>query len=307
MPTITVSKNISITSTTSRIFEVLSNFKHWPAWSPWLIADPEAKLTYSDNAKYYHWQGTRVGSGEMEITREDLNHQIDYNLTFLSPWKSKAKVTFTLSQEGDQTYVTWTMKSSLPFFMFWMKGMMEVYIGLDFERGLKLLKDYLEFGKVQSTLSLEGTKAFEGTKYVGVSSTASFTDVSMTMRHDFGKIAEFAQQNLNITNGLMFSIYHKMDIKNKRFVYTACVGVHNFPTKLPSDFTTGEIAPSSVFVVRHTGPYHHLGNAWSAGSMIERNKEFKKNKKFDPLEIYVNNPMEVDKKDLITDIYFGAK
>lgn len=307
MPAISVSKSISIKALPNQVFDVISNFKKWPDWSPWLILEPGVSLSFSDDAQYYHWEGKRVGSGEMKITHKEQDHMVDYDLTFLKPWKSEAKVSFVLSREGDETYVTWTMSSTLPFFMFWMKGMMEGFIGMDYERGLKLLKDYVELGEVQSKLSFEEKRQFEGTKFVGIKSSAPFSDISFAMKHDFGKLGEYVHNNIDNANGLMFCSYQKMDMKKKRFTYTASFGVKELPDSLPQGFTSGEIAPSNVFVVRHTGPYHHLGNAWSAGSMIERSKEHTKNKKFDPLEIYVNNPAEVDEKDLITDLYFGIK
>lgn len=307
MPEMFVSKSISIKASPPDVFRVLTDFKEWPSWSPWLIAEPDAKLTFSEDAKYYHWEGKRVGTGDMAIRKEKENRQVDYDLTFIKPWKSEAKVSFLLSKEAEETYLTWTLKSSLPFFMFFMKGMMETFIGMDFERGLKLLKDYMELGEVQSKLDFDGTKTFEGAKFVGIKSTASFKDISLAMKHDFGKLGEYAKENSGNLGDKMFCVYHKMDIKNKSFTYTACLGVKEIPTEVPTGYTMGQVNPSKVFVVRHTGPYHHLGNAWSAGSMIERSKEYQKNKRFDPIEMYVNNPAEVEEKDLVTELFFGIK
>ena len=87
--------------------------------------EPETKVTVRSDAKYYEWEGDRVGSGNMKIIKEVENATVDYDLMFLKPWKSKAKVSFYLKPEGTSTSVTWTMDSSLPFFLFWMKKMTE--------------------------------------------------------------------------------------------------------------------------------------------------------------------------------------
>jgi hypothetical protein len=48
------------------------------------------------------------------------------------------------------------MDSKQPFFQFFLKGMMTSLIGMDYERGLRMLKDYVETGSVPSTLEFPG-------------------------------------------------------------------------------------------------------------------------------------------------------
>lgn len=55
-----------------------------------------------------------------------------------------------------------------------MKGMMAASIGMDFDRGLRMLKDYLETGEVHSKLDYPGQTNFEGFHYVGIRSQSSF-------------------------------------------------------------------------------------------------------------------------------------
>lgn len=92
----------------------------------------------------------------MEVTGEVENQSISYDLRFLKPWKSQADVTIFLLEESDGTEVTWTMDMSLPIFLFWMKKAMEVYIGMDYERGLLMPKDLGETGSVPSRLEFLG-------------------------------------------------------------------------------------------------------------------------------------------------------
>ena len=75
------------------------------------------------------------------------------DLTFLKPWKSQAKVAFYLKEEGASTQVRWTIDSGIPFFLFWMKKQMEIFVGMDYDRGLTMLKDLVETGSSNSTLT----------------------------------------------------------------------------------------------------------------------------------------------------------
>lgn len=75
------------------------------------------KVNISDDAKYYEWKGDRVGEGNMNISLEDGSNSIEYDLTFLKPWKSEAKVKFLLSDNNNRTAVTWSMDSKLPFYV----------------------------------------------------------------------------------------------------------------------------------------------------------------------------------------------
>jgi len=86
--------------------------------------DPDTEVDVSYDEKSYSWSGKRTGKGHMEITREIKNQTIDYNLTFLKPWKSVAYVKFTTTTTSEGNPVTWQKNSSLPWFMFWMKKKM---------------------------------------------------------------------------------------------------------------------------------------------------------------------------------------
>lgn len=307
MPAFNVTRNITIDSPAATIFPILNNLSTWRSWSPWLIMESGVKVTVADDNKYYEWEGKRVGKGNMNITREEENSSIDYDLTFLTPWKSEAKVRFILDADGNQTKVTWTMDSSLPWFMFWMVGMMDSWVGMDYERGLRMLKEYIEEGEIKSKLEWKGESQFSGAEYVGVKTTCGFNEIGEVMMADFGKIESFMKDHEHIATGEAYTIYHKWDMKKKQATYTGCVGVTEVPENLPSGFVSGEIPATKVYTLRHTGKYDHLGNAWSTMMSMARNKEFKQKKGILPFEHYITNPKETAEADHITDIVFPVK
>lgn len=306
MPKTRVQKSITIAASAEKVKSIVSDFNHWAVWSPWLILEPGCKVTVAPDGKMQEWDGKRIGSGNIKVIAE-TETVVNYELTFLKPWKSVAKTDFIIDSIDEQkTKLTWTMDGSLPFFMFWMKTMMERLIGMDYDRGLLMLKDYIETGKVNVELEFLGESNYEGCTYVGVKSECTIDNIGEVMEGDFKKLGEFSAENSNLLTDECFSIYHKFDFNKNRVVYTSCVGVKTIPNKLPQGFISGSVPATKVQTVRHVGPYELSGNAWSAIMAMDRAKEFKKNK-LHPMEFYRNNPMETEPKDLISDIVMTVK
>ncbi len=306
MPKMNVERSIMIDAPSEKIYAILNNFNEWQAWSPWLITEPEAKVTVSEDAKSYEWEGNRTGSGNMSITNESENSLIDYDLNFVKPWKSKAKVRFRLEPKDGGTEVAWGMDSSLPFFMFWMTKMMTAFISMDYDRGLRMLKEYVENGFVASKLDFKGESDFPGCDYIGIKSSCAIDQIGEQMMSDFGKLKEYLDANSDIKTGMAFTIYHKWNPAKNRVDYTGAWAVENLPDGVSEEFLTGSIPATKVHTVSHIGAYHHLGNAWSALYAMHRAKEFKPKKGIHPFEVYVSDPQQVEEKELITEINFAV-
>ncbi len=63
MPKVSVRKSIVIKASLKTVYESVRDFKQWPIWSPWLITEPECKVTYGDEGRQYAWEGDVVGQG----------------------------------------------------------------------------------------------------------------------------------------------------------------------------------------------------------------------------------------------------
>ena len=278
MPKINVKRSILINKPVEVVFKAVNDFHNWKSWSPWLGLEKDAKVTVESNGKAFHWEGDVIGSGEMSILKEETNVAVFCDLIFLKPWKSKAKTNFFFKETENGTELSWTMDSQIPIFMFWMKKSMENFIGMDYDRGLLMLKDKSQKGKVPSEVEVNGEINFEGSKYVAIKRECNINEMFEKMPSDFSKLMPKAYQEWKeVMNGNAFSIYHKWDLKNKRVCYSACFPVSEFPKDIPSDFTTGEYPSTKMHKVTHTGAMHHISNAWSAQMMRLRNKTFKGN------------------------------
>ena len=302
-----VSRSITIAAPVGDVHAAIRDFRQWPAWSPWLITEPDSRIEYSADGKSYSWNGRITGSGEMTIIGEDTPRSIDYQLTFLKPWKSVNSVRFIFADGNGGTEVTWTMEGSLPFFLFWMKPMMSAYVGADYQRGLMLLKDYLETGGVRSKLDFIGENSFPGCRYVGVRTTCPIEEIATHMQRDMKKLTGWLGQSATQPAGPPFSICHKWDPVKGTTDYTLGFPLTSIPAGLSPDFTSGDIPACRVFAIRHTGSYRYLGNAWAAGAMRDRMKIFAANKKIARFEIYESDPSEVPEDQLVTVLHFPVK
>lgn len=301
MPKTRVEKSITIAASAEKVKSIVADFNHWEAWSPWLILEPGCTVTVAADGKKQEWDGKRIGSGIIKVIAES-DTVVNYDLTFLKPWKSQAKTDFIIEKvDEENTKLTWTMDGSLPFFMFWMKTMMERLIGMDYDRGLLMLKDYIEKGNIQVKLEFLGESEYEGCNFVGIKNECTIDDLKQVMQADFAKLADFAEKNAEILTEEWFTIYHKYDFNRNKVLYTGGIGVKSDPEKLPEGFIIDSIPATKVETVRHIGTYELMGNAWSAIMAMERAKEFKK-KKMPPMEFYRNDPRETDPNDLISDI-----
>ena len=307
MPKINVSRKKIINVPVEKAYNLLSDMGKWQDWSPWLIAEPEAKVNVRSDNKYYDWTGTRVGEGNMEIVDQVENKSIRYDLNFIKPWKSNAKVEMHTKGVDGGTEIKWSMDSSLPFFMFWMKKMMEGFIGMDYDRGLNMLKDYAEDGKVHSKLNFIGHGKYPGCNYISISRSCSIQEMPKLMEADFTDLMSYTHTVKGFRPQDAFSMYHKWDIPNQKVKYTAGVPYDALPADLPSHYNKGSIPPIKTYTMEHVGPYQHLGNAWSTLYSMHRNKEFKPLKNIHPFETYGNSPKDTDPLDLISRIHFPIR
>lgn len=306
MPAIHLSKSITVAVSPEVAYESVRDFKQWPAWSPWLIVEPGCEVTFSEDGSSYSWDGEVIGSGSLTVKKEIIPDQIDLDLVFLKPWKSQADVKMNFVGAGEGAEITWTMNSSLPFFLFWMKKMMIAAVGMDYERGLSMLKDHLETGVVPSQLGFS-EESFEATNLVGITSSCSVAHIGDSMEADLATLNDWLAETGAKPVGPPRSVYHKWDIVKKKASYTIGFPMTASEDPLPEGLGWIELPSMKTFAIRHTGPYRHLGNAWSAGIMRERGKQLCQRRGVHPFEIYETMPGEVSEEETVTVVHFPLK
>ena len=307
MPKFYVSKDIEIQAPVSKVYEWIRDFKKWEQWSPWLVAEPDCPLDYAADGKSYTWDGSIIGSGKLAISSEEVEKNIQYDLTFFKPFKSSNTTSFELEETEGGTKLTWKMVGSLPFFMFFMKKMMSAWIGCDYARGLSKIKDLAETGEVSSEIEYLGIQEVRGFNYIGVKRTCEMEEIGPNMENDLGSLSAYLEELGIQPCGNPFSIYHKWDMVKSACTYTSGIPVEEIPTDLKDSFISGTRDTAEGYHTKHTGAYKHLGNAWSGAMMHGQAKKFKQNKKIHPIEVYENDPKEVGEDNCIAIVIIPSK
>ena len=134
------------------MFPYLKSVKNQNDWSPWKKKDPDMKQEFfgEDGTVGFisRWVGNKdVGEGEQEIKRIVENEQIDTELRFFKPWKSKSDAFLKVKEiNSNNTEVIWGFSGNnkVPFNIMMLFFSMDKTVGKDFEEGLNDLKQVLE-------------------------------------------------------------------------------------------------------------------------------------------------------------------
>ena len=309
MPRYHVQRSIDINASPQKVFETVSDFGTWTTWSPWLCAEPDAKVTVSADASsvgsVYSWQGELVGQGEIEHRQLQPGQLIEEEIRFVKPFKSTSQVSFDMEPSGDGAKLTWHMRGALPWFLFWMRPQMEVFIGMDYERGLSMLKEWMETGQIHSQTKIRGIESVGPLRMAGVRKTCSIREVGPSMEGAFAEAAQALSQHSIPTDQGAMSVYHKFDMKAQTFDHTSGFMVPD-AADLPSELSSWSIPSVQALCVEHIGSYHNLGNGWSAAHQYARYKKLKQSR-VGTFEIYRNDPDNTAPSDLVTEIYLPLK
>ncbi len=307
----TVRRSIVIDAGPRTLYQLARDMKQSKYWSPWYVMAPgEAVSVTAGDGKavgsIHAWDGIILGTGEQEIVELKADKLIRHDLRFTAPFKSTAEARMTFKKVKKGTKVTWELDSTLPFFMAPLKKMFIALIGMDFERGLSMLKQHVETGAVHSKVSYEGAVEAGGFRYVGIKTTSTIDKMQKSMDRDFKKLEKWATK-AGVKPGKAFSIYHKYDFVSRKVVYTAGFMTSERMKGLADGMKQGRIKGGKAFTVLHKGDYQNLGNAWTGGMMYLRSHKIKSRKKVHPMEVYLNDPRKVQAKNLRTMIYLPIK
>lgn len=294
-----VQRTIAVSKPVEDIFQIIADFNSWRSWSPWLCQEPECPVSIQGQpGKQGHsqrWDGERIGTGEMMLMAVDSHNGLRYQITFLKPWKSQAKVNFEFTQAGECTKITWSMQGTLPIFMIFMRNAMSALVASDYERGLVMLKELAETGEVLSHTKVLGELACDGFYYLGRRKTCELNEVALSMENDFVELNALLEKQKIPSPDFSVSLYHQYDLAKQQCVYTSGFGYVSKPLEMINDdFESGCIEHHKALCVDHVGAYRHLGNGWSTAHGLLRVSKQKASKKIPMYEIYANSPGDVD-------------
>ncbi len=310
----TVTKSIEINASLQTVWENVLFFEKSQKWSSWAILESDAEFSFPKKdwivwAKY-SWNGKILWSGNQIITEISDKKEIKSEIHFLKPFKSTAKNTFSFEEKDGKVLVTWTMIYPLPFFLFFLKKMITLMIGRDFERWLAMLKTFSENWVLETSTKLEWVVNYENFYYMGIKNSCFKSELWEKMKQDFGKLCEVMLENsVQFLWALDFST-SKTCINKGFFEYIACLKISKEDSEkvknIPNIITWFE-KWGKYLKVTHLGSYEFLANSWTLAMWAPRSLKLKIDSKRNPFEEYKNDPVKTETKDLITEIYVPIK
>lgn len=306
-------RSIVVDRPIAEVFATLGDFNNWGIWSPWIIQEPDCPTTSTGQpvsiGHQQEWNGNRIGSGKMVLIDKTENQRLAYDLFFISPWKSHSKTQFELesvtNDEGNEaTKITWLMQGTLPIFLFFMKKMMSVFVGGDYERGLKMFKEYIETGAVTSAVAINDAEQQDGFYYVGYQASCHMSEIGDV----FGPLFQSLHNSDLPYPDKVLTLVNKVDLATKQADMIAAVSYKEKPDfELSDGMIEGYMPSHKAQSVIHTGNYAHLANGWATVMNYLRFAKLKQNKKLKEYEVYLNNPQETQPADLKTQIFIPVK
>jgi effector-binding domain-containing protein len=311
MPVWNVQKSIEIDAPVSKVYQMVSDYRTWTIWSPWLIAEPQAKVDISDRSNQvgstYHWSGKVVGEGKIEHVRLEQDRLVEAQLSFLRPMKSVCKTDFKLEAIGDRTRLVWSIDGNLPWYLFFLPPMIETMLGMDYQRGLMMIKELAETGRITSSTEVLGIESIPPIRVAGLQAHCSVFNIEQSMEEMLVKLESEYQDQGMPKEGAMVAVYTRFKVKQGIFEYLLGRAIPDsllIPTH--SSLKEWKFPQARALHVRHTGSYKHLGNAWSIANRIAEHQKLKLNRSAS-FEIYTNSPHDNPEESLQTDLYLPLR
>lgn len=310
----TIEESIEIKASIDKVWENISSFKNMTKWSPWLVMDKKSKLDYSINdteiGSKFSWDSNILWSWEETIKEITTKKEIKLDLNFLKPFKGNSKVKITLEQNSSIVKVVWTMDSTIPLFVFFLKKMISSMISRDFKRWLNMLKTLCETGNLETESMLDWISNYDSFYRIWIKKSAYKRDIHEELSGVFWKLhSVIAEKNINILWVVNFSTENTCVEKDffEFIVWFKVSEIDYNSFEQYNDFIKWFEKWTKAIKVTHKWSYEFLSNSWTLAMSQPRQLKVKVDKYKYPFEEYVNNPHEVEEKDLITYIYVPVK
>ncbi len=306
-----VSRTIEINAPAAQVFEIVNDFHHQEAWSPWEKMDPAMTKSFEGSESgvgaVYKWSGNdSVGTGSMKILESTPNSYILCDLNFTAPWESSSTIEWNFTEENGVTRAEWINTGSMPGFMFWMGDEdMEEMMGPTFEQGLGDLKTYSEERSSEiSSLPVDVLKTnVSSMNYYFVEREVQFSELNEELYSQaYDEVFSYLGEDAADVKEPVFAVFHEWDEENEKTRFEIAVAVDS--DKPGNENVKKGTTYSGQVVMRiHEGSYEGVEAVHEElyGYLAENNLQFNGS----PWESYVVGPGdEADSTKWITEVYY---
>ena len=268
------------------IYNYLYDFENWSEWNPWIIEDPEMKLSFSQNKSNqpeYRWEG-KEGNGTMKTLKTNAQFEIEQQMTFEG--FSTSNVRWNIKKDSDSLH--WIMEGRMNFVMkiFSLQmGKMETIIGPYYKKGLYAIDRILTTQLNKHRFEYKDTVVLPKQFYLSRTFESDKASLDSLIKIGSQELYEFAEsKNLNIT-GNLFAIIPPSDFKNSSWSIGIPIDEY-FKTNHPDlkcRYSKERMALKGV----HLGPLKNIKLSWEI--MIEKINLINPKLQYYPITIYKVN------------------
>ncbi len=295
-------RSLEIDAPLDSVFATIVDFKSWPEWSPWLMHEPETKITYSENYAeengFYSWDGKIVGAGKLTHLEIKPGASIKQQIEFLRPFKSVNQVNWGFEARDGSTLVSWEMNGSMPFLFRFMAPRIAPMIERDYELGLALLSGYMNPASPHPEVEFIGREELEAFNYWSIPCNGNLRQLEKARRSSIETLQAIGVDKV----GLALTLYHQFDPMASQYQAEVAVPVGN-STPL-SNYKRHEFKGGVYFKMTLRGDLGFLPLGWYALHSHCRMHKIKLDNTRPALEIYLGDATRItDGNQFSTDLY----
>lgn len=305
-------RETTIDAPSATVFALINDFHRMMEWSPWIEADPNAKVQFSGPemgvGAVVRWDGEVIGQGSLtnveSVPFERVVGQLDLG-------GIPALSTFSLSQTDGGTDVVWKFDIDFGIDLAgrYFGLFIDRIVGRDYENGLvnlKTLAESLPRADFRDAQIERMVVAPIDIAYLRTTSQPNAAAISEAMGEAYFNILGFMDQHDLVEAGAPLSI--SRTFSGSELVFDAAIpvsGVTDETVREEDGVKLGRTYGGPVIRARHVGTYRNLGRthekiaAYLAAHGIERNG--------DSWESYASDPTRTAESELLTYVYCPVK
>lgn len=309
-----VQRTRTINAPASVVYENVIDLKNWEAWSSWVEADPDMKITLAEQTRgingSYTWED-KDGIGRMTTIDTKANETIVQEMQFAE--FPKSEVTWKLKPVANgKTDVTWMIKGKdLPFAfkaISLISGGMEKQIGPNYERSLEKLDSILVADMKKYSVNVEGVTQHSGGFYLYNTTSCKMEDFKSKMQEMMPQIGAYAISNNVTMAGKPFVIYHKWDEANNAVMFSCCIPTTSKIVTEDPNVLTGQLEPFKAVKTILKGDYDNLKEAWEKSMSYIAKNNLEQIETGPMIESYLTDTATVENPaNWLTEIYIAVK
>jgi len=295
-------RSIEMNASPEAVFNQVIDLENREVWSPFLVEDTNAVLTYSEARKVigasYSWESKPMGSGTLTLLEMEPYTRVKSGLLFDGKREAYEAWTFELLEDG-RTRVTWGLgvdELGWPmgrYYGLFMGTLMKPF----FDRGLEKLREVVETAPVSTGLGRTGeigVVEIPAQAILAIRDSVSMEAMTAFYADSYQALMQYMNEHGMQASGVPMSIAWSWSEDGKSLMEAALpLAILPEVGENEAGIYSREIPAGRVVKASHFGPYHTVGSTYEALESYIQQEGLEI--AGPPMEFYITDPqMEPD-------------